>query len=45
MKAFDKIGSFISFLVTIPMYIVTGIAEGWAAAFETHKRRHRSLTC
>ena len=39
MKAFDKIGSFISFLVTIPMYIVTGIAEGWAAAFETHKRR------
>ena len=39
MKAFGKIGSFLTFLVTIPMYIVIGIAEGWAAAFETHKRR------
>lgn len=39
MKAFEKIGSFLSFMVTIPMYIVIGIAEGWAAAFETHKRR------
>lgn len=39
MKAFEKIGSFIFFIVTIPAYIVIGVADGWAVAFETHKRR------
>lgn len=43
MRILEKIGSFLFFLVTIPGYMVIGIADGWSVAFETHKRRSSVL--